>query len=109
MAVTSRATLVGSEPDFARGGTTRGVWKGNTVTCCHGGRKIVLKTDDELSDFVADGVCCCDLIRVGDEFFVGFALGDPKQRMRDFKQIWGMGNPRPGFVQKPAADASTSA
>lgn len=106
MALTSKATLAGSEPEFARDGTTRGVWKGDTVTCCHAGRKIVLKTDQRLAEYVVDGACCCDVIRVGDEFFVGFSLGDPKQRMRDFKQIWMLGTKGPATLQKPKAAAS---
>lgn len=94
MALTSKATLTTAEPNFARYGTTRGVWKGDTVTCCHEGRRVLLKTDEKLSEFLPDGRSCCDLIRVGDEFFVGVGIGDAKQLMRGFKEIWALSNHR---------------
>lgn len=108
MALTSKATLVGAEPEFARNGSTRGVWKGDTVTGCHAGRKVLLKTEEPLSDFLPDGRSCCDLIRVGDEFFVGVALGDPKQLMRNFKEIWALGAKGPATLNKPATVTSTA-
>jgi hypothetical protein len=91
MAYSSKAALVNPEPDFARNGSTRAIWKGSKVTGCLGGRKVELRTTEPLTMGVfIDDVTCCDLIRVGDEFFVGVALGDPKKLMREYKQIWGI-------------------
>lgn len=91
MALTSKAVLLNPEPDFARTGSTRAIWKGDNVTVCFAGRKVLLKTAEPLADGVfLDDVSCCDLIRVGDEFFVGASLGDPKKLMREYKQIWSL-------------------
>jgi hypothetical protein len=91
MALSSKAALVAPEPDFARTGSTRGIWKGDKVTVCFAGRKVLLKTEEPLVEGVLlDDTSCCDIIRVGDEFFVGVALGDHKQLMRQYKQIWGI-------------------
>lgn len=83
MAFTSKAALTAPAEDFARTRAAQGVWKRNTVTSCYFGQKITLKTAEP-----APRTCVCDLIRVGDEFFVAHGIGDARKLMREYEDIW---------------------
>jgi hypothetical protein len=79
MPLTSKASLVSPHRDFATNGTSRGVWKRKTITSCWNGQLIKLKTDE-----AAVATCCCDIIRVGDEFFVALTPGDPRRMLEKY-------------------------
>lgn len=83
MAFTSKAALTTPDRDFAKDMATRGVWKRNTVTSCFNGRKVILKTVEP-----APCTCVCDMIRVGDEFFVAYGIGDYRRVLREYEDIW---------------------
>lgn len=82
MTITSKAKLVEPHEQFCSRGRHHGVWKRKTVTSCWDGQIVMLKADEE-----AEGSCCCDIIRVGDDFAIARAYGDPKQVLRDFEKI----------------------
>lgn len=83
MARSSKASLVTPNDGFAKDGKASGVWKRNTVTSSYQGTKVILRTETPSS-----GTTCCDLIRVGDEFFVVWAIGNHKKQMQEYQEIW---------------------
>jgi hypothetical protein len=74
---------VAPDPEFARNMAVRGIWKRKTITTCFRARKIFLKTTEP-----APATCVCDIIRVGDEFFVAHGVGDHRRVMREYEEIW---------------------
>lgn len=84
MAMTTKASLLTPNPKFATNGTHDGVWKRNTVTSCWSGQIIKLKTTE-----AAGGTCCCDIIRVGDEFAIARGFGDPQRKLKEYERASG--------------------
>lgn len=88
MAMTSKARLIAPNDQFCTSGTHSGVWKRKTVTSCWNGRLVLLATDTE-----AAGTCCCDIIRLGDDFAIARTFGDPKNLLREYGKVSGMSRP----------------
>lgn len=82
MAMTSKASLAAPHAQFATNGTTSGVWKRKTVTSAWGGQPVLLKAEQE-----SGGTCVCDIIRVGDEFFIARTFGSPQRKMEEYAQM----------------------
>jgi hypothetical protein len=100
MAMTSKAALVSPNAQFCRGGGMHsGVWKRKRVTSCWNGTKVELKTDEP-----APGTCSCTLIRVGDEFFVARDFGNPKQKMKEYEDIWAQAAVSAAIQAAPATE-----